>query len=387
MGLPLRNPSLNLTPGPDAPGGSHIGSGSDTDLDPTSEPLGYSNHSSYRNTRIAKYPRATRSQRTERTRKSSQHLRAAHIQRVRAPAAETHHVKPRQPWAADADEGAALARSGLRLPGDNSDIYNCHGQDINVSRSNSSGSGSGSGRSRSRGSVSSDRRRPPSLERQDAFRDARTVKRRRGCSAVSTPSYSLSRDGEYVIRMEVEDDREDEAREIDELYRMGLLYDDEYERGEGFSMERIVREEPVYAVRTRPAKRGRQDERAASNVSLEVDLAFSAFGEDEVFAGWSGSGSRDGEWDVYAAAPPLRHDTPRLTVIYELVDNAAALAADGFLDSVSEVSYSVGEDDERAWAILDGCNGANEDAASASVVEVVADEDADPWVVLGHDGS
>jgi hypothetical protein len=75
-----------------------------------------------------------------------------------------------------------------------------------------------------------------------------------------------------------------------------------------------------------------------------------------------------------------------LTVIYELADDAvSAVSADDFLDSVSvsEVSYCGGEDDdEQAWAMLKACNG----AAAPATVEVDED-DIDPWVVLGHDGS
>lgn len=164
-----------------------------------------------------------------------------------------------------------------------------------------------------------------------------------------------------------------EEEEIAELYRLGLLYDDEYERGSGFSLDRIAREEPVYAVRTRPARPTRRA-RMARNLEL-AGLAFSAFGQDEALAGWMASPSPSPlrrEFDMAVSLAPL--DTPRLTVIYELVD---APAADDFLDSVSE---GYGGD---AWAILEGgINGTD------AVVEAMADgDDGDPWVVLGHDGS
>lgn len=203
---------------------------------------------------------------------------------------------------------------------------------------------------------------------------------------------------------------EAEAREIDELYRMGLLYDDEYERGEGFSLARIEREEPVYSVRVRPTKRGRaapvRRDWELDDASLAVDLAFSAFAEDEALAAWliSASPVEDKRVSVQVGAriaprEEPAHDTPGLKVIYELDDDAAtvqpAAAADDITERFSQVSStcSLGdeEDGELAWAILDGCNVVN-DAAPATVQGGVVEqadeqEDVDPWVVLSHDGS
>jgi hypothetical protein len=215
-------------------------------------------------------------------------------------------------------------------------------------------------------------------------------------SVVSQPAcWGTSEGGGDQLRRE-----EDDKAQVAELYRMGLLYDDEYERGEGFSLDRIVREEPAYSLRVRPAnsrlRRGRRDRRAADyhyvSLSSAVDLAFSALGEDEALAGWLLSPSASSFSCGTAALEQPRprteaaHDTPRLTVIYELADDAvSAVSADDFLDSVSvsEVSYCGGEDDdEQAWAMLKACNG----AAAPATVEVDED-DIDPWVVLGHDGS
>ncbi|KXX77944.1 hypothetical protein MMYC01_206791 [Madurella mycetomatis] len=203
---------------------------------------------------------------------------------------------------------------------------------------------------------------------------------------------------------------EAEAREIDELYRIGLLYDDEYERGEGFSLARIEREEPVYSIRVRPAKRGRAApvgrDWELDGVSLAVDLAFSAFAEDEALATWLISASpvedQRASMQVDArVAPPEEpaHHTPGLKVIYELDDDAAtiqpAAAANDIVEHFSQISStcSLGdeEDSELAWAILDGCNVVNDAApatAQKAVVEQADEEDdVDPWVVLSHDGS
>jgi hypothetical protein len=188
---------------------------------------------------------------------------------------------------------------------------------------------------------------------------------------------------------------DEDTREVAELYRMGLLYDDEHERGEGFSMNQIVREEPLYSVRVRPAARRarKQAESADFGPSLAVDLAFSAFAEDEALAGWMVSSSSFASQGLRPEEPcrlwqGVVHDTPRLTVIYELADDTvSAVSSDDFLESVSvsELSDCTGEgEDDLAWAILDRCDA---DAATATPMAGAEAEEVDPWVVLGHDGS
>ncbi|KAK4150332.1 hypothetical protein C8A00DRAFT_46239 [Chaetomidium leptoderma] len=413
MGLPLHNPTsfTSLTTGAFSGGGPSATADSDPDSDPL-EPLC---RSSYRS-RHAQYLRrsgrdnsarlANRQQQTQfktlhhhhhhhhRLRTAARHRHRAHAAAATAATAETHTIKPHHPcWTADADEGYALARSwSVQLPGEEEAPARRTREERH--QHSGSGSGSGSGRSSRNSSTSSgeERRRPPSLERQDAFRDERTVKR------PPRPRSRQRRSGSDSFGMGGDEsrgyDEEEEEVQVAELYRMGLLYDDEYERGEGFSLDRIVREEPVYSVSVRPARRGRREERA-DFVSLAMDLAFSALGEDEELAEWLLSGSScslqgaalDVESRPWEAA---MHDTPRLTVIYELADDAVSeVSAGDFLDSVSvsEVSYVGGEEE---WAMLDGCNG-NDNAATATVaspLEEAADgDDVDPWVVLGHDGS
>jgi hypothetical protein len=245
------------------------------------------------------------------------------------------------------------------------------------------------------------RRRPPSLERQDAFRDEKTAKRRRSADDYYH-THTVARAEEHRDLVE--------AAEVAELYRLGVLYDDEHERGEGFSLARISRAEEGYSVRyraiRRSAKRGRREEDVKGEKEWvpslgAVDLAFSAFGEDEALADWLLSSS-------YAALEPqllapratavVHHDTTRLTVIYELADACVDnTSTDDFLGSisVSDVSYcpeeeeEEEEEDELTWAVLDGCHG-NEKESATPPVAVVEDEvggDVDPWVVLGLDGS
>jgi hypothetical protein len=307
---------------------------------------------------------------------------------------ETHHVKPRNPWAADADEGYALAQSAIRLPGEH---YPSQGAERAEGRARQTGRSRSRTASVSTSSNSSSNSRPPSLERQDAFREEKTVKakRRRGRGRPSTTASAATwtEDEQHSpVHLGAGDL---DASETAELYRMGLLYDDEHERGAGFSLDAIARdpEAPVYSLRVRPARGSRSDERddrggRGGNAALSVDLAFSAFGEDEALAGWLLSASSSQGTLLEESRPWTEavdgSQNPRLTVIYELADDISAVSGDDFLDSVSvsEISYC-GEDDERVWALSE-CNAAP--GTAASVVEV-EEGDVGPWVVLGHDGS
>ena len=325
------------------------------------------------------------------------HPRPSRFPHPRAPtawttttAAATHHGKPKAAWAADASEGLALARSDLPLPGERA------AQEGRLQDAVTSSSALGSrGRNRNRGSprgVSAlDRWRPPSLKRQDAFRHPTTPTRPAprarlglGPRRIHSP-YDEQRDkppgeeDECLFRMEMDDDHgleagkeeeedgeeeeEEEARQVAELYRLGLLYDDEHERGEAFSLDRIVRDEPVYSVRVRRPRSGRT--RSSSS---------------------SSSSRRGGDW-----LEEMRRDRAPLVVIYESVDEAESAAADDFLDygSISEASFAV-EDDEFNWELVGRCNGPNGKAAPATgalaVVGQQEEEDTDPWVALDYDG-
>ena len=420
MGLPLRNSSSFSLPtsGAAPPGGPSVSPESDPDMDlDTAEPAIYRpRHLTTKQPRRsyqdgsphahaqARHNESCRNRPHPHAHRKALHLRTTRLRQQHTPsdtharpaAAETHHIKPRNPWAADADEGCALARSTLQLPGEctatiNSNNYYHHYQYNN----NNNNDNPERHHSRSRScSASGTRRRPPSLERQDAFRDEKTAKRRR--SADDTPV--AMRRG----RAELE---EADACSVTELYRLGLLYDDEHERGAEFSLAQIVREEPAYSLRVRPAKRGRREEgeRRIGFVSMScaVDLAFSAFGEDEALARWLLSGSTYGSshGTVVVDEPrqtrtDVHDDTPRLTVIYELADAGVSdVSADDFLDSVSVSEISCcseeeEEEDELAWAVLDGCvNGTENAAPPVAVVGEEVDDDVDPWVVLGLDGS
>ena len=123
----------------------------------------------------------------------------------------------------------------------------------------------------------------PSLERGDAFWDGRACKAKR-------KREFASRDGSQE-RTESQQSRE----EVEELYRMGLLYDDERVRGEGFSLGGLQRErdgvgEVVWNVRYRPVgRRGRAlVRRERDNVGFEglsLALSFTRLREDEALRG------------------------------------------------------------------------------------------------------
>ncbi|KAI2626783.1 hypothetical protein GGR54DRAFT_637343 [Hypoxylon sp. NC1633] len=61
-----------------------------------------------------------------------------------------------------------------------------------------------------------------------------------------------------------------------DLYRLGLLYEDEHVRGYGFSLDTIVHSEPLYSIR--PAKRARKQRDQSSY--LRLDLSFASLGSD-----------------------------------------------------------------------------------------------------------
>ncbi|KAI1213762.1 uncharacterized protein F4807DRAFT_198974 [Annulohypoxylon truncatum] len=87
----------------------------------------------------------------------------------------------------------------------------------------------------------------PRLERQEAFREPNT---------------------QFFHSDVVDDDAE--------LYKLGLLYDDEHMRGSRFNLDTIVHSEPLYSIR--PAKRARKHRRDTSY--LHLDLSFASLGSD-----------------------------------------------------------------------------------------------------------
>ncbi|KAK4188582.1 hypothetical protein QBC35DRAFT_495862 [Podospora australis] len=221
-------------------------------------------------------------------------------------------------------------------------------------------------------------RRPPSLERQDAFRDGRTTKRKRIIGEEDIVS-----DDELRKMGLLYDDNDEDAQQTKELYVTGLLYDDEHLRGERFTLETIQREEPVYAIKTQLKKK---NQRRRNGQKLEMSLDFSVLGDDEELAslltacaeGRTQSAATDLSTDSdavrsqAATGAQQQHGNAPLKVIYELVEEEETA-------------------EEDAWDMVDDgmerLNGYNN--AEPSLAEVVMEEGGtkDPWVVLNLDGS
>lgn len=116
--------------------------------------------------------------------------------------------------------------------------------------------------------------------------------------------------------------------EVADLYRMGLLYDDD-EGKDTFNLNTIRREEPAYTIR--PAKRLRKAgaKSRASNISrqLNLDLSFADLGDDDAIARYLDASSATTPAEIAAAhEEAIQHvaaqrsssGSPPLRVIYEL---------------------------------------------------------------------
>ncbi|KAK3936502.1 hypothetical protein QBC46DRAFT_394870 [Diplogelasinospora grovesii] len=231
------------------------------------------------------------------------------------------------------------------------------------------------------------RRRPPSLERQDAFRDESTS---------TSTRRNKKRSYRHITSSQSSNDSE---RDVEELYRLGLLYDNEHERGSGFSFDAIAHDEPLYRCNVRPAKRGRNSQTRKNHkqfpdeVLLPLNLSFAELREDEALAAFLISPSHSELLETSVVVEPVRGGSQvevPLRVIYEL--------------EVEEDTYNSGEEEEEErdeleedeqekddfWAMVDeddiSCCG-EEDTAVAEGEHGGGDEDACQWVVLGIDGS
>ncbi|KAF4974029.1 hypothetical protein FZEAL_9022 [Fusarium zealandicum] len=241
------------------------------------------------------------------------------LRRGRVPRSRTQPA-----WGSDEVEGRDLARSKVPLPSDRFRLA-----------------------------------RKPSLEREEAFRDASTAK------GNVWPRQS----------MPMTDDAE-----VAELYRMGLLYDDEQDRGEAFSLDSIEHEEPVYSVR--PAKRSRKNKRSHSfsfNEPLHLDLSFTDLGGDHAISQFLSSPfvpSDDG--CIQQGNGRSSRTFAPLRVIYELDGSTPSFDVDTsqppdlVSDLLSDYDYFSDSD-------LDDLPSQREVRDSA------ATPSSDVWVVLGDD--
>ncbi|KAI0115892.1 hypothetical protein GGR51DRAFT_367010 [Nemania sp. FL0031] len=209
-----------------------------------------------------------------------------------------------------------------------------------------------------------------------------------------------------------------------ELYRLGILYDDDdsdenqHVRNSNFSLDAIVHKEPVYSLR--PAKRmkrthSRRLPLGEDDLHLSVELLSSYLGDDAAIAQFftsigKGKPFQSHHEELYGVSTRYSRSTTRrgsvqpLTVIYELnEDSAQSLvptpAANDFPDLVSD-----SEDDEADafggdWALVLDPNTApsilSDDAAGPDTdVDVICDHDEEAmdaangaWVFLAGDDS
>ncbi|OHE92505.1 hypothetical protein CORC01_12223 [Colletotrichum orchidophilum] len=239
------------------------------------------------------------------------------------------HRSTRQ-WRTDeAAEGRTLASSGHRLPGEQ-------------------------------------HRRTPSLEREEAFRDPRTTKSRL---------------------------HPDDAPDVAQLYRMGLLYDDEHLRGSAFGLDLIDHlSEPEYT--TRPAKRARKSKprQPASyddDVQLALDLSLAELGRDESFAQFLCSPDLDelpsgdeSDGSTYSARlAPLQFVSELVQSPEYFSDNTLPeLTTDSDSDSSASYNFSSDEDDSTGAEPGKRLNATTEHDGTNQ------EFDRAPWMVPG-DGS
>lgn len=236
-------------------------------------------------------------------------------------------IRTRDQWGFDELEGKDLARSAVALPSDRNRIV-----------------------------------RRPTLEREDAFRDANTCKannrqRRNGLLG--------------------------EDAEIAELYRLGLLYDNEQDRGEGFNLNSISHDAPLYSVR--PSRRLRRSNKAKGYGlnPLHLDLSFTDLGDNDAIAQYlmsstaiEFSGSDDAMNDI--SEQPHREFAP-LRVIYEVDSSSPSFDVD-----TSQPPDLVSDDFISDYDCFSDSD-LDDLPSQREVRDSAATPTSDAWVVLGDD--
>ncbi|KAK1833680.1 hypothetical protein QBC39DRAFT_328949 [Podospora conica] len=214
--------------------------------------------------------------------------------------------------------------------------------------------------------------RVPSLERQDAFCEGR-----RGVRLRKQAHLQCEETRGRKRPVEVDDE---------ELYRMGLLYDNEHERGEGFGMDMIERgpvEVRVVPARGRRGRKGRkvtfddttpavdQDDKDAEweeeRWKLDLALSFAQLGDDAALAAFLMAPGAEEKVVGGAGRVTRRHEG--LTVVYELEEDSC---------------WTQRPELEDEWAFLDDTTTNERDDNEKSATATNPDTDA--WIVLGSDG-
>ncbi|KAF7559041.1 hypothetical protein G7046_g5097 [Stylonectria norvegica] len=234
--------------------------------------------------------------------------------------------RARTRWGSDEDEGRDLAESAVPLPSDRFRIV-----------------------------------RRPSLEREEAFRDANTAK----------GNVRLRRSNPLT-----------EDAEVAELYSMGLLYDDDRDRVDGFDLNSIEHQEPIYSIR--PAKRARKQLKARGydrDQALHLNLSFTDLGGDDAIARFlmsSGMSEQLDDGTVQRTSGETPRSFARLRVIYELDSSKPSFDVDTSQppDLVSDLlsDYDCFSDSEF-----------DDLPSQREVRDSAATPASDAWIVLGDD--
>ena len=267
---------------------------------------------------------------THRHASSNRSLRRTHLERdlrwyhdISKSSSQYRNPRPRAPWRNEENEGLDLARSNVELP--------------------------------------SDRARRPSLEREDAFCDASTYK----CKGIRVRSLATP--------------PRDEDAQIAELYRMGLLYDDEVDASQqdlSFNLDKIHHNEPVYTIRhAKRSRKGGKGGKSMHATPLNLDLSFADLGNDDDIARYLQSPAAT-ESDETLQQGVRRQHTPPLRVIYELSSAKPSFDVDTSQPpDLMEDDYDCFSDSEL------------DDGPSQREVKEGATPGSEAWIILGEDGS
>ncbi|KAH7329473.1 hypothetical protein B0I35DRAFT_404693 [Stachybotrys elegans] len=208
--------------------------------------------------------------------------------------------------------------------------------------------------------------RRPTLEREEAFRDASTSR------------------GNVRLRPAIPLIPGDEDAQIAELYRMGLLYDDGDERAApAFDLNSIPHEEPVYSIR--PAKRSRRSNKGRDyDEPLHLDLSFTDLGHDGAIAEFlmpsssaeSSSGEdREEARRTISHSRSSSHSSAPLRVIYELSSSEPSFDVDTSQPpDLIDDDYDLFSDSEL-----------DDSPSQREVHDGAAPTPSDAWIMLGDD--
>ncbi|ORY63359.1 uncharacterized protein BCR38DRAFT_227095 [Pseudomassariella vexata] len=194
-----------------------------------------------------------------------------------------------------------------------------------------------------------------------------------------------------------------------DLYRLGILYDDEHARGSGFGLHAlaVIRTEPVYVVCS--SKRLRRSRNSQPSIgkdeSLPLDLSFISFGSDAYIARYLVSEHADTftkslEYDEPVSALRVSRPSTPLHINYELLLDQDSLhslhslptpapTATDFPDLMFDSEGEEEEyDDSNSWAVMPRSQRGTPDI-DVDVVRTQEDENgamsaAEAWIVLGE---